>query len=87
MSSSRGFSSLLTWLALMLLCALIAAMILYGVSSEARDGIVHHKRGGMSLQATEPFWFWLDMGLQVAIGILFAALSMLWGYLCLTSRR
>jgi hypothetical protein len=71
----------------MVVAALVAVAMFYGVSIEVQDGIVHHKTGGMSLKTTEPLWFWLDIALQSAIGLLFSGLSVLGGYLCVRHRQ
>ncbi|WP_152608647.1 hypothetical protein [Croceibacterium mercuriale] len=65
---------------MMVVAALIAIAMFYGVSAELEDGIVHHKRGGMSVRTTEPFWFWLDIALQIAIGLFFTGLAILAGF-------
>jgi len=64
----------------MVVSALLAIAVFFGVGDESRDGIVHHKWGGMSSRAAEPFFFWLDIILQVGIGLFFTGVAVLAGY-------
>jgi len=72
---------------LMVLAALLAVAHFYGLRAEVEDGIVLHKRGGMSSRASEPFWFWLDITLQFTIGFLLIGLLGLAGYFGFRRRR
>ena len=81
MSIKHNATARLASLALMVLAGLLAVAMFYGVSAEVQDGIVHHKRGGISSRTAEPFWFWLDIALQIAIGLFFTGLSGFAGYI------
>lgn len=61
--------------------AVMAAAMFLGVDAEIQDGIVQHKWGGMSVRTADPFWFWLDVALQMAMGVFFTGLSLFGGYL------
>lgn len=80
MSIRHNAFARLAFLMLMVVAAFFAVAVLYGVTLALQDGIVHHKRGGMSSKATEPFWFWLDIALQVVIGFIFVGLAIFAGY-------
>lgn len=56
--------------------AAFAGTLLYAAYLEIQDGIVHHKTGGSFLKASDPFRFWIDVGIQIAMGLGAAALSL-----------
>ena len=72
---------------LIALAVLVTFIHFHGIRNQIQGGIVLHKRGGMSLRASEPFWFWLDITLQFAIGLLFIVPLSIAGYLGFRRRR
>lgn len=59
-----------------LVIATLAATLWYGAYLEVQAGIVHHKTGGGTVRASEPVRFWIDIGLQITIGLSFAIVSL-----------
>jgi len=80
MSISINALTRLAFLMFMVGAFFCAVTVFYGVTIELQAGVVHHKRGGMSLRATEPFWFWLDIALQVVIGFFCVGQAIFAGY-------
>lgn len=86
MVNKRGGLSRLTSLVMMVVAAFTAFVMVYAAITGVQDGVVLHRGGGMSLRATEPFRFWLDITVQFAIGLLFAGLSVFAGYVSVRGR-
>jgi hypothetical protein len=70
--NSRGIYRALA----VLVSAVLAGILWYGAFLEVQEGIIHHKGGGGFLKANDPVRFWIDVGIQIAIGLGFGVLSL-----------
>lgn len=56
--------------------AAMAGVLWYGAYLAVEAGTISHKRGGGFLKANDPVRFWIDVGIQIAIGFGFGTLSL-----------
>lgn len=53
------------------LLALVATVILISIAWEVSSGVVHHRTGGVSVRASDPKDFWIDIAVQFALAVFF----------------
>lgn len=53
------------------LLALVAAVILISIAWEVSSGVVHHRTGGVTLRASDPGDFWIDIAIQGTLAVFF----------------